>query len=112
MNKGPPRTSMGHNTICRVVGLLLSVMLAATLGAPPAARLDPLNSEPAAGVEVTLPWTTLGLAGDITLVGANANQILTIPVPSGFSVIRLRGYQLRFRPDVQPRQLCSRPLHR
>ncbi|UNB56264.1 MULTISPECIES: cellulose biosynthesis cyclic di-GMP-binding regulatory protein BcsB [unclassified Mycolicibacterium] len=91
MNGGLSRTSIGHNAIRRVAGLLLSVVLAATLGMPQAAHADPLNLDPAAGGEVALPWRTLGLTGDITLVGANTNQDFTVPVPSGFSIIRLRG---------------------
>lgn len=91
MNRGLSRTLIGHNTIRRVVGLLLSVVLAATLGVPQAAHADPLDLDPAAGGEVALPWRTLGLTSDITLVGANTNQDFTVPVPSGFSIIRLRG---------------------
>ncbi|MDT5389723.1 MAG: hypothetical protein QOE04_3364 [Mycobacterium sp.] len=70
---------------------LLSVILATALGAPLQAHADTLNSDPAAGEDTTLPWTTLGLPGELTLVGANTNQDFTLPVPSGFSVRRLRG---------------------
>lgn len=75
----------------RAVVLLSAVLLVATLGAPAPAQAAPLNADPAAGPEVTLPWRTLGLPGDITLVGANTNQEVTVPVPTGFGPVRLRG---------------------
>ncbi|WP_234834858.1 cellulose biosynthesis cyclic di-GMP-binding regulatory protein BcsB [Mycolicibacterium stellerae] len=77
-----------RRTVTTTVCLLISAMLAT---APGAAYADPLNSDPAAGAEVTLPWPTLGLPEAITLVGANANQDFTVPVPTGFTARRLRG---------------------
>jgi hypothetical protein len=91
MTERPSRILKGHNAIRRLMALLLALLLAAALGVPQAAHADPLNSDPAMGGEVVLPWTALGLAGDMTLVGANTNQDFTIPVPSGFSIVRLRG---------------------
>jgi hypothetical protein len=84
------RKVFGQNTVRRTASLILSVMLATVLAAPNAARADPLN-DPVAGAEAVLSWTSLGLPGDITLVGANTNQDFTIPVPSGLIVTRLRG---------------------
>lgn len=75
----------------RAVGLLSAVLMVAALAAPTAAHAAPLNADPAAGPEVTLPWRTLGLPGDVTLVGANTNQDFTVPVPIGFAPVRLRG---------------------
>ena len=75
-----------------MVGSLLSVVvLTATLCGPGAAHADPLNSDTAAGEDVTLPWTSVGLPGDLTLAGANNTQSFTVPVPPGFTVRRLRG---------------------
>jgi hypothetical protein len=65
-------------------------MLVTALGAPAAAYAAPLNADPASA-EVTLPWRTLGLPGELTLVGANTNQDFTFPVPTGFAATRLRG---------------------
>ncbi|WP_197374936.1 cellulose biosynthesis cyclic di-GMP-binding regulatory protein BcsB [Mycolicibacterium baixiangningiae] len=78
-------------TVRRVVGLMLSAILVTALGAPAAGHAAPLNADPATGAEVTLPWPTLGLPGDLTLVGANTNQDFTFPVPTGFAATRLRG---------------------
>jgi hypothetical protein len=75
----------------RVVGLLSSVFMVAALAAPTAATAAPLNADPAAGPEVTLPWRTLGLPGEITLIGADTNQDVSVPVPTGFGAVRLRG---------------------
>lgn len=71
--------------------LLSSAMLAITLGPALEARADPLNADPSVGNELSLPWPTLGLPGEITLVGANNNQDFKLPVPPGFEVRRLRG---------------------
>jgi hypothetical protein len=67
-------------------------MLTTALGAPGAAYADPLNSDATADADMTLPWTTVGLPGEITLVGANTSQDFTLPVQSGFTVRRLRGF--------------------
>ncbi|BBY15076.1 cellulose biosynthesis cyclic di-GMP-binding regulatory protein BcsB [Mycolicibacterium litorale] len=75
----------------RFAGLCLSMMLVAALGAPAAAQAAPLNADPSAAGEATLPWRTLGLPGDLTLVGANTNQDFAVPVPTGFTATRLRG---------------------
>jgi MYXO-CTERM domain-containing protein len=77
--------------IRRIVGLVSSVLMVAMLGAPAAAHAAPLNADPATGSEVTLPWRALGLPGDITLVGADTNQDFSVPVPTGFAAVRLRG---------------------
>jgi hypothetical protein len=82
---------INRRAITSAVRLLLSVVLVTALCAPGAAHADPLSSDPTAGNDVTLPWTALGLPGAITLVGVNANQDSTLPVPSGFNVRRLRG---------------------
>ncbi|KUI38874.1 hypothetical protein AU195_23085 [Mycobacterium sp. IS-1496] len=82
---------MSVGFIRRVVGLVSSVLMVTALGAPAAAHAAPLNADPAAGPEVTLPWRTLGLPGDITLVGADTNQDFSVPVPTGFGAVRLRG---------------------
>uniref|UniRef100_A0A5Q5BMZ4 Cellulose biosynthesis cyclic di-GMP-binding regulatory protein BcsB n=2 Tax=unclassified Mycobacterium TaxID=2642494 RepID=A0A5Q5BMZ4_MYCSS len=82
---------MSVGFIRRVVGLVSSVFMVAALGAPAVVHAAPLNADPAAGPEVALPWRTLGLPGDITLVGADTNQDFTVPVPTGFAAIRLRG---------------------
>lgn len=87
----PTRRGAIRRAVTSAMALLLSVLLTTALGAPGAARADPLNSDPAAGGETLLPWTTLGLPGEITLVGANTNQDFTLPVPSGATVRRLRG---------------------
>jgi hypothetical protein len=75
----------------RVVGLLSSVLMVAALGLPAAAHAAPLIADPAAGPEVTLPWRTLGLPGGISLVGADTNLDVSVPVPTGFGAVRLRG---------------------
>lgn len=75
----------------RAVGLLSAVLMVAALAAPATTHAAPLNADPAAGPEVTLPWRTLGLPSDITIVGANTNQDFTVPVPTGFQPVRLRG---------------------
>ncbi|NVN52757.1 hypothetical protein HLY00_4466 [Mycolicibacterium hippocampi] len=77
--------------IRRATSLLLSVMLIVALGAPHVAHAEPLNSDPAAGPDVSLPWTGLGLPDELTLVGANTSQGVSLPVPSGFTATRLRG---------------------
>ncbi|TFV59670.1 hypothetical protein E4P42_07170 [Mycobacterium sp. PS03-16] len=82
---------MSVGFIRRVAGLVSSVLMVAALGAPAAAQAAPLNADPAAGSDVTLPWRTLGLPGDVTLVGADANQDFSVPVPNGFAAVRLRG---------------------
>ncbi|KUI27201.1 hypothetical protein AU196_01300 [Mycobacterium sp. IS-1742] len=82
---------MSVGFIRRVVGLVSSVLMVAALGAPAAAHAAPLNADPAAGPEVTLPWRTLGLPADVTLVGADTNQDFSVPVPTGFGAVRLRG---------------------
>jgi hypothetical protein len=71
--------------------LLLSVILTTGLCTLGAAHAQPPGSEPDPGADVTLPWATLGLPDEITLVGANNNQDFALPVPSGFNVTRLRG---------------------
>jgi hypothetical protein len=71
--------------------LLSALMLAITLGVPLDARADPLNADPSAGDELNVPWPTLGLPDEITLVGANDNQDFRLPVQPGFGVRRLRG---------------------
>lgn len=67
------------------------MLLAVAFGAPGAVHADPLNSDTVAGEEITLPWNTLGLPREVALVGANADQDFTLPVPPGFGVKRLRG---------------------
>ncbi|UXA19292.1 cellulose biosynthesis cyclic di-GMP-binding regulatory protein BcsB [Mycobacterium sp. SMC-4] len=79
------------NVIRRVVAMVLSLALVASLSAAQVASADPLNSDPAAGPEVGLPWRSLGLPERLTLSGANVGQEFTVPVPSGFSPLRLRG---------------------
>ncbi|MCV7154018.1 cellulose biosynthesis cyclic di-GMP-binding regulatory protein BcsB [Mycobacterium pyrenivorans] len=91
MDARSSRTPKSRNTIGRVLCMLLAVLLTTTLGAPGAAHADPLNSDPAAGGEMSLRWTALGLPDEFTLVGANTNQDFTLPVQSGFSPRRLRG---------------------
>jgi hypothetical protein len=71
--------------------LLLSVILATTLGASGTAHAEPLDANPIAGEETTFPWTALGLPREVTMVGANATQEYSLPVPSGFNARRLRG---------------------
>ncbi|MFS0899169.1 cellulose biosynthesis cyclic di-GMP-binding regulatory protein BcsB [Mycolicibacterium litorale] len=69
----------------------MSLTVVTALCAPTAAQAAPLNADPSAGGEVALPWRTLGLPGDLTLVGANTNQDFALPVPTGFTPTRLRG---------------------
>lgn len=81
---------MSVGFIRRVVGLLSAALMVVALSAP-TAHAAPLNADPGTGGEITLPWRTLGLANDVTLVGADTNQDFTVPVPTGFAPIRLRG---------------------
>jgi len=75
----------------KVWSVLLSVLMVAALGAPATAHADPLNSNPAGGDQLAVPWIAVGLPQAFTLVGANTNQDFTLPVPGGFTVTRLRG---------------------
>ena len=84
--EGIPRAVL-YSAVC----LLLSMMVGTALGAPRLARAEPLNADPIAGEDTTLPWTALGLPREITLVGADTTQEVTLPVPSGLNAIRLRG---------------------
>jgi hypothetical protein len=88
---GYMRRDIIRRAVTPAVCLLSSVLLVSALGTPAEAHADPLNADPASVEDLTLPWTTLGLPGDVTLVGANTNQDFTLPVQSGFSVRRLRG---------------------
>lgn len=85
-----PRMSRQANVIRRAFAVVVSLTVVAALSMP-AAAADPLNSDPAAGPDVTMPWRSLGLPERVTLSGANTTQDFTVPVPSGFSPVRLRG---------------------
>ena len=72
------------------VSLMLSLLLVVALGSP-SAHGEPLNSEPGADNEVTLPWPALGVADSMTLLGANTAQEFSLPVAAGLTPVRLRG---------------------
>lgn len=80
-----------RRAVTSTMTLLMSAILATTLGVSGAAHAEPLNSDPAAGEDMTLPWSTLGVSREVTLVGANTSQSFTLPVPVGFTARRLRG---------------------
>lgn len=85
------RSDTVRRAVASVVSLLLSVILATTLGVPGTSHAEPLDAVPTDGEETALPWNTLGLPGDITLVGANTKYDFELPVPTGFNARRLRG---------------------
>ena len=72
------------------MSLMLSLLLVVALGSP-SAHGEPLNSEPGADNEVTLPWPALGVADSMTLLGANTAQEFSLPVAAGLTPVRLRG---------------------
>lgn len=78
------------NVIRRAFVTVTTLALVAALSIAPAAA-DPLNVPPDSGPDVAMPWRSLGLPERVTLAGANINQDFTVPVPSGFSPLRLRG---------------------
>lgn len=91
----PRRASVWTKTIRRaaiaVVCLLSSMMVTTPTMALTTAHAEPQNVDGPVGAETTLSWTSLGLSGAVTLVGANTNQDVKLPVPSGFTLRRLRG---------------------
>lgn len=65
-------------------------MLMTTTAAAGPAHADPLDGG-GVGDDVAFTWPDLGLPDEITLLAANATQDFTVPVPTGFSLRRLRG---------------------
>lgn len=75
---------IAHPALCLLLVLAPAV-------APVPAHAQPAVVEPGPGGELVMSWRSLGLPASITLVGANATQGFTLPIPAGFTGRRLRG---------------------